>query len=271
MEEIYTRIEAYLEGTLSEAEQAVFEADVQADPALAAALADVREARERLARLWAQPDEEAALSKTLQDLGKQHFGIQSTSLPEGQSANIERSGQPITDNRQLTTKRWWWAFVAALAAALLAWLVWPKDEPSVRLYAEFRHFPEVSFTEKGSADAGGKTLVQAESDFNQKKYAAALDGLQAHLAVNPNDLESKIFLGLCQLELGYISDAIATFRSYQAIGGVWTPEARWYLALCYVRNKNWELCTEVLLQIQPGEAHYEEAQRLIEQVKKQSN
>ena len=270
MEEIYTRIEAYLDGILSETELVVFEADVQADPALAAALADVREARERLARLWAQPDEEAALSQTLQALGKQHFGIQSTSLPEGQSANIDRSGQLITDNRQLTTQRWWWALVAALAAALLAWLAWPKGEPSVRLYAEFRHFPEASFTEKGSADAGGKTLVQAESDFNQKKYAAALAALQAHLAAHPNDLESKMFMGLCQLELGQTSDAMATFMSYQVSSGVWTLEARWYLALCHVRNKNWRLCTEVLLQIQPGEAHYEDAQRLIEQVKKQS-
>ncbi len=242
---------------------------MQADPALAAALADVREARERLARQWVQPDEEAALSQTLQALGKQHFGTRSTSLPECQSTDPDRSGQPTTDNRQLTTQRWWWALVAALAAALLAWLAWPKGEPSVRLYAEFRHFPEASFTEKGWADADDKALAQAESDFNQKKYAEVLAALQAHLAVHPSDLESKMFMGLCQLELGQTSDATATFMTYKVSGGVWTPEAQWYLALCHVRNKNWGLCTEVLLQIQPGEPHYEEAQRLMEQVRKQ--
>ncbi len=260
MEEIYTRIEAYLDGTLSEMEQTVFEADVQADPALAAALADVREARERLAHQWAQPDEEAALSKTLQALGQQYFGAATTANSQQSPAN---SQQP---------SRWWWALAAALlAAALLAWLAWPKGEPSVRLYAEFRHFPEASFTEKGKgwADTGGKTLAQAESDFNQKKYTEALAALQAHLAVHPSHLESKLFMGLCQLELGQTSDAITTFMSYNISGGVWVYEARWYLALCYVRNKNWGLCAELLLGIQPGDAHYEEAQRLVKQVQKQ--
>ena len=257
MEEIYARIEDYLDGVLSETEQADFEGDVQADPALAAALADVREARERLARQWVQSGKEAALSNTLQALGKQHFDAATTANSQQPTANGQRPS------------RWWWALLAALAAALLAWLAWPKGEPSARLYAEFRQFPQAGFTEKGWAEARGKRLAQAESDFNQKKYVEALAALQAHVVEHPTDLESKIFMGLCQLELGQTSDAIATFMSYNISGGSWVPEAKWYLALCYVRNKNWGLCAQILLDIRPGEAHYEEAQRLVKQVKKQ--
>ena len=268
MEEIYNRIEDYLDGNLSETERAVFEADVQADPALAAALADVREARERLSRQWAQVDDDTALRQTLQHLGQQHFASQPISPATHQPSNPpvhQSTNQPINQS----TKRWWWAVAAIAAAALLAWLLWPKPEPDQRLYAEYRHFPEASFSLKSGGTASGQALARAEADFNQKNYADALAALQAHLAAQPDDLDAQFFEGLCQLELGQTAEATAAFSALSISGGVWTGEARWYLALCHLRSKNWGQCVEALLGIRPGEPHYEEAQRLMEQMKKQ--
>lgn len=259
MEEIYTRIEDYLGGVMSDTEQAVFEADVQADPVLAAALADLREAHERLARQWAQASDEAELSKILKRLGPQHFGAQSAS-PLLHPAVVSPARQPAD---------WWWWAAIAIAAALLVWVILrPQGEPSERLYAEFRHFPEASFTLKSVATTpGGPSLERAATDFNQKKYAAALAALQAHLTKQPYDLDARFFAGLCQLELGQLAAAEATFLSYRNSAGVWVNEARWYLALTYLRAEKWQVCSEILLQIPPEHPRAGEVKRLVQELK----
>jgi len=251
MEEMYARIEDYLDGAMPEAERAVFEADLAADTALAVALADVREARERLPRHWALAPDEAALRKTLEPLGQQFFGKNARSRP----------AQPPKPGGSAHSL-WLW-LTALLAAALLAWLLWPKAESEQRLYAEFRRFPEASFTLKSSGATSSQTLAQAETDFNQKNYAAALLTLRAHWAAQPEDLEARFFMGLCELELAQTEDAIATFSATADSGGVWAGESRWYLALSHLRNKNRAACAEILQKIQAGQPHYEEAKKML--------
>lgn len=256
MEEIYVRIEDYLDGKLSASEAIDFESDVATDSVLAAALAEVREARERLARQWSVAADETALRKTLQEVGAQHFGRTPTSKTQAS----------ITTHPP--ARKWWWlALIVVLLAAVLLWVLWPKSELDQRLYAAYRHFPEASFTLKnGSVAAGSQSLEQAEADFNQKNYAAALSALQAHLAAQPDNLEARFFAGLCALELRQTAAATSTFALMADSGTVWSGEARWYLALSHLRSKNWTACAEVLRQISPGQPHYEEARRMLEQL-----
>ncbi|MCY7328551.1 MAG: hypothetical protein LH618_08390, partial [Saprospiraceae bacterium] len=79
-EDLYIRIEDYLDGALNAAERTALEADLQADPLLAETLAQVREARARLIQHWAHEEDERALSGTLQQLGRAHFTRNSASL-----------------------------------------------------------------------------------------------------------------------------------------------------------------------------------------------
>lgn len=252
MEEMYARIEDYLDGAMPEAERAVFEADLAADPALAAALTDLREARERLAHQWASAPDEAALRKTLAPLG-QHFFGQNSAVQPGQPSKLGNVASSV----------WIWVAAVLLAAALLAWMLWPKAEPEQRLYAEFRRFPEASFTLKSSGATSSQTLAQAELDFNQKNYAAALLTLRAYWAAHPEDLEARFFMGLCELELAQTEVALATFSAIADGGGVWAGESRWYLALSHLRNKNRAACTAILQKIQAGQPHYEEAKKML--------
>ncbi|MBK8426586.1 MAG: hypothetical protein IPL27_11715 [Lewinellaceae bacterium] len=132
---------------LTEAERTAFESELQSDPALATALQQMRETRERLARQWAQEGADAELRHTLKDLGQQHF--------------IEK--QPTT--RRVVSGNWWRAAAAAVAAILVAWFVWPAGDED--MYERFRQFPEAGFSEKGSSE---QTLSGAEKAFNAKEY-----------------------------------------------------------------------------------------------------
>ncbi|HRI60249.1 MAG TPA: tetratricopeptide repeat protein [Saprospiraceae bacterium] len=242
MEELYPRIEDYLDNALTDAERAAFEADVQADPASAAALEQVREARERLSRHWTQESAEAGLREQLSELGNQHFGT---------------TEQPNRNARRFFIGRWWMA-AAATVAALIVWLAWPPGNDA--LYTRYRAFPEASFTLKSSDKS---TLDKAADAFNDKNFSAALSSLNTYLLQQPNDQEARFFSGLCQLELSRFTEAEAIFREIISADNAWSGEARWYLALTYLRSKKMEDCKSVLQEIQQGGAHYNEAQELL--------
>ena len=247
MNDIHTRIEDYLDGTLNAAERADFEAAARADPALAEALSLAREVRERLARQWGQEGEEAALRRTLKDLGKQHFG-----------GGKARSPSPLRSTRT----RWWMA--AAAAVALVVWLSWPPGADA--LYERYRIFPEAAFALKSSNASAAQNLDAAAKSFNAKDFAPALSALNVHLNATPDDLEARFFAGLCQLELGQFAASEATFRQIIFPENVWSGEARWYLALTYLREKKSEQCKEILGQIPSGGAHHAEAQELLKKL-----
>lgn len=241
MEELYPRIEDYLDNAMNGAERTAFEVEVQADPALAKALAQAQEARERLARQWAQEKSEAELSATLKELGKKHF-----------------SHSKKTRRFQFNPR---WMALAAALTALLVWLGWPASEAT--LYKRYRKFPEAAFVVKNGSN---QSLEQAANQFNTGDFDGALSGLKTYIQQNPEDAEARFFAGLCQMETGRLAEAEAIFRQMLESKNAWSEEARWFLALAYLRGEKNSDCRETLNQIPPGGAHYEEAQQLLKKI-----
>lgn len=241
--EIYTKIEVYLDGTLPDPDRRVFEAAMQNDPALAQAVAVLREARERLTRQWAAAPADAALQATLQELGRTHF-------PQNAAPDNTRS----LGGGTFRVSRTWWAAAAALAVLFVAWLFLrpPQHE---RLYAEHRDFPEAAFALRGNNDA----LVQAaETAFNSGDYQTALSNLGDHLAGTPSDTEKLFFAGLCYLELNRHEEARAAFQQ-AATAPAWADEAHWFLALGYLRENKRNECLAALEKIDSTNSRYASA------------
>lgn len=255
MEENYARIEDYLDDLLNPADRADFEAELLANPELAADLEHVREARARLARQWTQQNDDAALAQTLQTIGQQHFSSAASPAPTLRAAP------------SVSSRRWWLAAAAVLTAALITWLVWPKPDAATQLYAEHRRFPEASFTLKGS-EPTSQNLQNAANFFNQKNYAAALYAFQSYFSNGGDDLEARFFMGLCQMELGKTAEATSTFSTLHDGDSSWAAEAAWYLALTHLRSKNLDPCAAALRQIQPGQPHADEARQLLSRLEK---
>lgn len=252
-ENLYTQIEDYLDGTLEAGDRQDFEAKLQADPALAQALETVREARQRLQALWSQQAADEALTATLQATGSRFFKSGGTAAkPGGSGAKV------------VQLSRTWWAAAAAIALLLIGWLFLrpPAEE---RLYAQYRNFPEAAFSLRNN-DPGQSTLQNAAAAFNEKNYASALEQLQLQLKTDPENLEARFFSGLCWLELKNYSAATAVFLPISNNANAWADEARWYLALSYLRQNQRDKCAEVLRQIPNGSGHFAEAQDLLAKI-----
>ncbi len=247
-EELYTRIEDYLDDTLDAAQRAALEADVQTDPALAEALAQVREARTRLARQWTQEDADRALTGTLQEVGRQHF-----------TSNADAMSAVVTPRARLPR---WWPLLAAAAClvGLLIWFFRPAQEAN--LYAQYRHFPEAAFVTRATDDSAQTDLAAANTAFNAGRYADALPLLQHYLASHPKDLEKRFFAALCQLELGQTTEATTAFQQLRT-APAYAEEATWYLALAFLKEKNNAQGGEILRQIPRSSRYYNEAQQLL--------
>ncbi|MCC6463574.1 MAG: tetratricopeptide repeat protein [Saprospiraceae bacterium] len=241
MDELYARIDDYLDGALSAADHTAFEAQLASDAALATALAQVREARLRLRQAWTDEADDAALRNTLRAAATSYFKSQPAIRP----ASIRR--------------RLWWAIAATLSLLAIAW--WNLRTPAPeRIYARYRHFPEAAFTLRAGAP---QSLPAAESAFNQKDYAGALASLQAYLSTDPANLDALFFSGLCQLELRQYAAARSVFQQLQNSPNAWSDEARWYTALSHLREGNRPACAALLRQIPPDAAHTAEARQLL--------
>ncbi len=244
-EELYTRIEEYLDNTLDEPARATFEAEARADPALARALAEVREARASLAAYWKQEAADRALAATLRQAGREHFA---GSTPE---KNAESSAP-------MTLQRYWPALAAAAClAGLLFWFFGRQTQGGNddKLFAQYRHYPEAAFTTRAAGDSAQIDLGAAERAFNGGRYAEALPLLQAYLETHSDDLEKRFFVGLCHLELGNYNEAITNFQVLRSSANAYQGEAVWYLALTYLKQGNKEQCANILRQLPPGSGH----------------
>ncbi len=251
---LYTQIEDYLDGWLNTDERQAFEAALKANPELALALTTVREARERLRKQWEQAPADAALKETLEGLGAGYF--KST----GASKKLNRGG-----GRIFQIPPAWWAAAASLAILFAAWF-FLRPPAQERLYTQFREFPEADFTVRNT-DPGQQNLQNAAAAFNTKNYADALQKLQNQVATDPENLEARFFSGLCFLELKNYAEATAVFQPISNSANAWADEARWYLALSYLRQNQRDKCAEALRQIPENSGHFSEAQQLLGRIK----
>ncbi len=251
-ENLYTQIEDYLDHIMNDAERKSFEAELSRNPAMAEALEQVREARDRLQRMWQNETSDAQLEETLQRLGGEYFA----------AGAVKKTGGGAGGGKQFRLPMAWWALAAGTAAVVVAWLLL-RPVSSEQLYAQYRDFQEASFTLMGNDTTQQNAQTAAEA-FNKRDYATASKALEAYLKTHPNELEAQLYSGLCDLELGRYNRAIPTFQKIRATpNNAWAEEATWYLALTYLRQNNRNQCIKTLRSIPQNSGRYGVAQQLL--------
>lgn len=150
---------------------------------------------------------------------------------------------------------------AAASLALLAAAVWfftRSDEPSYRQYA--RHAP-LSLTVRGATE---QAAARAESAFNAGEYADALSALDSFLLENADDSTALFYKGICLIELGRTAEARAIFEPMANGASAFRSEAKWCIALSYLKDNDLEACRSALLRIKADEYCYQDAQQLLQ-------
>jgi len=246
MEDLHTTIERYVNGELSGQELAELEKRLESDSDLAAEVQLFKQAKDSLSDQFVHEEAENNLKATLQEVSPSYFQEkkkQARIIPL-----LRRYGLPA----------------AGIAAAVALILIFQPFQAS--LYDQYKQLPTASFIEQSEPEQAD--LAAAQQAFNQKDYSTALDIFQQYLAqkANQDDVEIRFYAGLCHLELDQLSEARTIFESLQSGNSVYKNEGSWYLAMTYLKEKNWEKCREYLRQIPEGTERWEEARVLLKKL-----
>ncbi len=131
------------------------------------------------------------------------------------------------------------------------------------LYKRYRKFPEATFTLNGS-EVENNRLKDAAKLFNSGKYDQALTAFTNFLQNDqPNNIEVRYYLALCQLELGNTGYARQVLTNFADSGSDFATDANWFLALTYLREENHMACKQRLALIPVDNKHYKDAQKLL--------
>lgn len=237
MEEAFTYVEKYFEGTLSEGELDFFQQKIAQDPDWKAAF---EMEKHLMAGIEAEGNEN--LRQRLQTIHQEEI--------------IEK-----TPARTVTLVNWrgWVAAALIAGVAIALWWLWPVGNATADgLYQQYASF-EYSFTEKGD---NSSLLVAAEQQIEAKAFDSALDYVDQYLATAPNDRAIQLAKGMLLLQNGQNPAAIAQLQQLNTTSDLYQTEARWYLALALLKNNQIAASLEQLEQIPTQSNRYEKAQAL---------
>jgi|GEM_PF-1676730 len=171
-------------------------------------------------------------------------GINSSLNPVQDQIQLRKLGKATrTSNRPLPV-----FFNKAVAVLLIfiiatAFLTYWQQTKGERIFAEFYTTPVYEGSlQRGSAEAAINAPIKQKAiiAFGQKDYAQAVDLLEAHISDQANDFEAIFYAGISQLEERNIEKAIQYLQKTRLNDGDQYEGATWYLALAYVRQKEYE-------------------------------
>lgn len=139
----------------------------------------------------------------------------------------------------------WWllALVVLLTVAILAWLIFFREDKADQLYALYFVPPANEYSPVQLR--GGQTkstmhpiLEQALNSYDDERYAAAISYFEKYLSEYPNDEQATLYKGVAHLELEQADKAIASFEHVIDLHPDQPLPAHWYLALAHLCNKD---------------------------------
>ncbi|MCB0662369.1 MAG: hypothetical protein KDC24_06495 [Saprospiraceae bacterium] len=247
-EEQYEKIEAYLEGTLNEEEKLAFEKEMSEDQALKNAV---------------------ALEKDLQ-----------TFLPDTAELafrqNLEQVNKNWKNKQGGSTISMRWFSIAAGMLLVFGFSFWktifsPAPLNNQELFAaHFEPYQMVLNTRSGGQLEGENQLKlnEALEAYADKNYSKAAIAFQNLAEIEPDNELYELYSGLSHLAAGHADTSIEILEVLQRKSSPSLREQiQWYLGLAYLKNDQKEEAKRTLSSIDEGEYRYEEAKKVLEDMR----
>lgn len=247
MEQVFTRIESYLDGQMADAEREAFEADLTTDATLSPDLAFYLHAREALG--------EAAYEQRKAEL--------LALLPEADE-------MPTTGGRAFSLRSVWGIGLAASLALLIGlgyWAFTANEDITFRQMAE--GFTTQKMSGVTTMGNGGTSLQSSLDRFNEGRFGEARDGFLLYLQQSPNDPVALEGAARAHTALGEYRLALNQLAVLENLGGPYNS-AKFYTALVFLRrNASGDLPkARAILETLVGNkgGRYKESQQLLEKM-----
>lgn len=152
------------------------------------------------------------------------------------------------------------AIIALSLGSFVYWIQNREHASSLQIYEKY-YQPYPAFINIRNASL--LTITdQATRLYNSEKYEEALPLLIQIIKMEPDNVSVQFAAGIAQLETGQIEKATQTFSAIK------DPEfkeiAQWYLALTFVKQKDYENARTVLELIEKESYNYSKAQEILQ-------
>ncbi|GAB5398442.1 MAG: hypothetical protein Aureis2KO_00270 [Aureisphaera sp.] len=239
-EELYIKIERYVQGDMTEGERAAFENEAANNPELKEqiALHTVIHAMDD-ENSWLEFDGDPELLK------KEVAQFRAKETQEFAQKLKQFRNDTSIENPQ---RRPWLSksLIGAIAAVLIIaiFVFYPKDPSLESLYNDYSSWEELpSMSTKGD---NVDTLKELEMRFREKNYEGVIllaDGLSLSLNDTPQAL---LYVGAAHLEMAQYDQAIASFDRVIEGNSLDFHKGYWYKALVFLKQRDKEKTIEAL-------------------------
>ena len=158
-----------------------------------------------------------------------------------------------------------WGRRLAIAASvvLVIGALWFFNKASAPEYRQYAQHDPLSITVRGVTDQDKSV---AEKAFAAKDYPIALAAIERLLSADPGNITAQLYKGICQLELDQPANARGTWAPISSGASALRSEADWYIALSYLKEKNFSACKTALQKIESGADRYKDGQDLLKKL-----
>lgn len=242
MDDLYDKIERYLQQDLKGDELEAFERQLRTDPDLATEVQLLKDVKNGIAGKIRFEETKTDWNANLEKLGSEFFD-----QPPATAKTIPIWRRPVV------------AVIAMAAAVALLLMLWQPWQPS--LYDRYARHPVLALSERSAGNA--LDMVTMENAFNTRQYEQAASLLENYLITDPDDPEIRLFLGISYLELEQFDRALPVFTALHEGNSAFKDLGTWYLALTHLRQGQRQEATGYLQQIPPASDQYPRAQDLL--------
>lgn len=168
----------------------------------------------------------------------------SRSLPAKQSRTILRQLRPF------------FRIAAVLAVLIITWWLLLRPAQNPDLFARFYQPYTLDIPVNTRSPLSPllsielhEKLPTALKAYDNGNFSTALEGLEDVLATDPKNETAAFYAGMSCLELGKYDEAIELLSTIANGQGNYAAQAKWYLALTYLKKQQPEQAKELLQQI----------------------
>ncbi|PCH51061.1 MAG: hypothetical protein COC22_05510 [Flavobacteriaceae bacterium] len=244
-EDSYILFDNYLHKELSASEIISFEKKLQTDANFKQEFEIYKALETSFASKFENKEEAKALRNTLSNLGSTYIKSENSTKTKGKLISLFNYKQLM---------------VAASIALLIGFFVFNNGEPA---YSDFSNHNALELVVRGD---NNKVEIKAQKAFNSENYKEALQQLTVLSETNPNDIEIKLYKGICFLELNNYVEADVIFDAISSGKSAFVNTATWYKALSMLKQEQFEACKYVLKTIPESADEYKQAQKLLKKL-----
>ncbi len=219
--------------------------------------------------------EDATLAKEVKDLKEVILGLKSLGVDKlkeevGEWEKEYRNSIPENKGKVRSL-----SIVYSVAASIVVLVVagiyfYSFNTPDYQsLYAEnFTPYEDMILARGEEGIADEELLSEGMTAYNEQQYDLAINKLSDYLSNNPEKYGVAFYIGLAQLELNNIEEAIANFKIAQK-DPLFLQQAQWYQALSYLKSEQLDQAKNILQLVEDQNSHYkrEAAGELLKDIK----